>query len=143
MPTPGTHDEGGSLLVQRVGLAFRAHVFDSPLDRTSEVDLPLNGLTPGWGLRVLEVGHVRVCARVEGIDHHLGVARRTRDLDSPVLEVRRCRPNPPAALADPVGLGKEIWEYARIYFFLPKSPSMQKLVTSSGEPTDQQCQKLD
>src|SRR2546422_5997914 len=143
MPTPGAHYECGNLLVKRVGLAFRAHVFDSPLDRVSEIDLPLDSLTPVGGLRILEVGHVCVCPRIEGVDHHLGVARRSCDLDSPVLKVWRGRPDPPAALADPAGLRKEVREYPRVYLPLPQSPSMQKLVTSSGETTDHQRQKLD
>src|SRR5207245_109602 len=113
MPTPGAHDECGNLLVERVGLAFRAHVFDSSRDRISEIDLSLENLTPGRGLRVLEIGHVGVCARIEGVDHHLGVAGRARNLDSSVLEVGRSRPNFPAALANPMGIGKKIWEYAR------------------------------
>src|SRR2546428_9087700 len=142
MPTPRTHDESGNLFVEGVVLALRASIFDSSLNRVSEVQLPLDCLTPRGGLRVLEVGHVCACARIECVDHHLGVAGWTRDLDSSVLKVGRSRPNPPAALADPVGIGKKIWQYARIYFSLPQSSSMQKLFTSSGESTDQPCQKL-
>src|SRR5438445_1695098 len=143
MPTPGAHDECGNLIVERVGLAFRAHVFDSSRDRISEIDLSLDNLTPGGGLRVLEISHVGVCGRLEGVDHHLCVAGRTRDFDSSVLKFGRSRPNSPAVLADPMGIGKKIWEYARIYLFLPQSSCMQKLFASSGESTDQPCQKLD
>src|SRR2546428_10870500 len=100
MPTPGTDDESGNLFVEGVVLALRASVFDTTIDRVSEVHLPLDSLTPRGGLRVLEVGHVCACTRLEGADHHLGVAGRTRNRDSSALKVRRCRPTPPAAPAD-------------------------------------------
>ena len=50
-------------------------------------------------VRVLEVGHVRIGARVEGVDDHLRVDR-AGDLDAAALQRRRDRRDLPVAVAD-------------------------------------------
>ena len=61
---------------------------------------------PGRRVRVLEVGHEHLRARVEGVDHHLAVDR-AGDLDAAVLQLgrRRRRPasRPRAPRASPGG----------------------------------------
>ncbi len=58
MPAPGTHDEGGDAIGQAVGFSFRTPELDGAGDRVPEVDLPLDGAVPSWGMGILEIGHI-------------------------------------------------------------------------------------
>ena len=67
--------------------------------RVDQVRLALDHVRPGRRVRVLEVGHEDLRARVERVDHHLPLGR-AGDLDAPVLEVGRRLGDLPVALAD-------------------------------------------
>ena len=69
---------------------------DRPLERIGEVPLALDAVLPGRRVRVLEVGHEDLRARVERVDHHLPVDR-AGDLDAPVGDLVGERRDPPVA----------------------------------------------
>src|SRR3546814_5786580 len=54
---------------------FRSGEADLAADRVAQVDLTLDLIEPVRAVRVLEVRHVRVGARVERIDDHLALDR--------------------------------------------------------------------
>src|SRR5213076_163427 len=67
---------------------------------------------PGGRVRILEVGHEDVRARVERVDHHLPVDR-ARDLDAAAPEVARGgRDLPAVVLADMSRLFEEVGQRA-------------------------------
>ena len=94
MPAAGTHDQRGHLLVELVLLPLGAREREGPLDRLDQVDLALDEVRPGRGVRVLEVRHENTGARVEGVDEHLAIGW-TRDLDPAVLQIFRRRRHAP------------------------------------------------
>ena len=77
-----------------------------PLDRVDQVHVPLDLVAPGRGVRVLEVGHEALGARVERVDDELAVGR-PGDLDAAVgvVAARRQRParRPRGSRASPRG----------------------------------------
>jgi hypothetical protein len=76
--------------------------------------LTLDHVLPARGVGVLEVGHVHVRARVEGVDEHLAI-RRPGELDPALLQIRRGdRRDSPVALADMTRFGQEIRELAGV-----------------------------
>ena len=87
------------LVVQAVGLALGRVEGERAADRVGERRLAADDVGPGRRQRVLEVGHEDAGARVEGVDHHLGLGR-PGDLDPPVVEVGRRRGDGPVGLAD-------------------------------------------
>ena len=100
--------QGRDLVVELVGLASRRRLLlerEGATDRLVDVDLALDLVGPERRVRILEVGHVRVRARVEGVDDHLRVDR-AGDLDAPALERLRHRRDLPVAGAD-VGRSRE------------------------------------
>ena len=82
-------------------------------DRLADVDLALDLVGPERRVRILEVGHVRIRARVEGVDDHLRVDR-PGDLDAAALQRRRHRRDLPVAGADVGGLGEEVGTLAGV-----------------------------
>ena len=78
----GARASVADLVVQLVDLLALLEP-DRPVDRLGEVPLPVDHVLPGRRVRVLEVGHEDLRARVERVDHHLPVGR-AGDLDAPV-----------------------------------------------------------
>ena len=89
MPAARADEEHGDLVVQRV-LLLAGVERDRPLERVREVPLPLDAVLPRRRVRVLEVGHEDLRARVERVDHHLAVDR-ARDLDAAIGDLVRER----------------------------------------------------
>jgi hypothetical protein len=73
MPAARAHEQRRRALVQPVRLALGRHVVDAPADRVAQVDLALDVVVPARRVRVLEVRHEHVRARVERVDDHLAV----------------------------------------------------------------------
>ncbi len=71
-------------------VALGAGVFQRAAHRVHAARLPGDHVGPGRRQRVLEVGHEDPRARVERVDHHLGLGG-TGDLDPPIVEVRAGR----------------------------------------------------
>jgi len=82
-------------------------------DRLAEVDLALDLVGPQRRVAVLEVGHVAVGARVEGVDDHLGL-HRAGDLHAAAVQRGRNRRDLPVAVADVLRLGKEVGALAGV-----------------------------
>jgi len=97
VPAARAYEQRRRLLVQRI-LLLAGIERDRPPERVSQVDLALDAVRPGRRVRVLEVGHEHLRARVERIDHHLPVYR-PGDLDAAVLQLGRHRFDLPVALA--------------------------------------------
>ena len=99
MPAARADEQDGDLVVQRVALLALLQR-DGPVDGVGKVLLAPEDVLPGRRVRVLEVRHVHACTGVEGIDDHLPVARRPRDLDAAVLEIGGHRRHAPVATAN-------------------------------------------
>ena len=113
---------GGGLLLERERAA----------DRLADVDLALDLVGPERRVRVLEVGHVRVGARVERVDDHLGVDR-AGDLDATALQGRRHGRDRPVALADGLRLGQEIGSLARVELLRAHGTRREQLLAARLE----------
>jgi hypothetical protein len=91
----------------------RVRVADLAAHRVPEVHLPLEVVVPGGRVRVLEVGHEAIRARVERVDHHLPV-HRARDLDDAAREIGGNRGAAPASFPDVARLGEEVERGGRV-----------------------------
>ena len=115
VPAARPHEQGREVLAERVLLAVRARERDRPRRTASRrLICPWILFSQVGVLRVLEVGHEHVRARVEGVDDHLAVDR-AGDLDAAVLEVGRGRGDLPARVGADVGrLGEEVGKLAGV-----------------------------
>ena len=89
MPAARTDQQRRRLVVQPVALLAGVQLDRSP-HRIVHVALPLTHVVPGRRVRILEVRHEHLRARVERVDHHLPLDR-PGDLDPPVLQIGRRR----------------------------------------------------
>ena len=86
VPAARTHQQRGGLVVEAIDAAVRVVERDGALDGVDQVDLAFEHVLPGRRVGVLEVGHVHVGARVEGVDEHLAIGRAGQ-LDPALLQV--------------------------------------------------------
>ena len=84
VPAARTNLQGGDLVVEFVGLAVLFEA-DGAADGVLDVHLALDLVEPVRAVGILEVGHVGVGARVEGVDDHLALDR-AGDFDAPALQ---------------------------------------------------------
>jgi hypothetical protein len=101
-----------------------------------EIDLALNLVVPLRAVRILEVGHVRVGARVEGVDHHLRFDR-TGDFAVAAFEGLGQRGNAPVAFANISGFRKEVGHLAGVDSRLAVDARLQQLLADAFERTVQ------
>ncbi|MFL6752412.1 MAG: hypothetical protein ACJ8FL_04200, partial [Sphingomicrobium sp.] len=92
----------------------------------AQIHLALDQLVPGRRGRVLEIGHIGLCAAVHRIDQHLGVGRAGA-LDPPVEEVGGDGADRPLRLANVASLLGEFGQLARIEAVLPLKPIIEQL----------------
>ena len=141
VPAARAHEQRRDLVVQAV-LLLTGVERDRPLERVREVDLALDAVLPGGRVRVLEVGHEHLRARVERVDHHLPVDR-PRDLDPAVLDLVRHGLDPPVALADVVRLRQEVGQLAVAQALGALLAFGEQLATPRAEPPLQLGEELD
>ena len=111
------------------------------VDRVAQVDLALDIVLPGGGIRIFEIGHEDVRAGVQRVDHHLAFYG-PGDLDAPVLEVFRDRRHGPFLRPDIGGLLGKIGQRAAIDFLLHFYARGEKLHTGRFEAPGQFDQKF-
>src|SRR5438309_2370724 len=99
-----------------------------PPHRVEQVQLALDDVPPRGRVRVLEIGHEHLGARVQGIDHHLPIGR-PGDLDLSIVQVRGKRSNLPRPLTDRGRLRKEVEHVAAIDPNLALCAAMQEILT--------------
>ena len=126
VPAARADEQRRDLVVQPV-LLLAGVERDRPLDGIDQVRLALDAVRPRGRVRVLEVGHEDLRARVERVDHHLAVDG-PRDLDATILEVGRRRGYTPVrVIADVLRLGKEVGQLAGVDSPLPLVPPLEQL----------------
>src|SRR5258705_9010568 len=86
MPAAGAHHQRRGLRCERVALALGTGVTDVAAHRVTQVDLALERVALRGRVRILEVGHVDLRARIERVDDHLAVDR-PRDLHAAIGEI--------------------------------------------------------
>ena len=96
MPATRTADEDGGLVVQLVALALVLKA-DRAGSGVAQIDLALHHHVPRRCRGIFQAGHETVRAAVEGVDHHLAVAR-PGDLDAAIGQIGRGRAHLPAAI---------------------------------------------
>ena len=134
VPAARAHHQHRRLVAERIMLAGRRIVVGevaAPI--IVEIGLALDEIRPGRRGRVLEIGHERLRARIERVDHHLAVGR-PGDLDPPVHEVGRDRRDRPVGGAELGGLGREIGQNAGVEFPLPLGPRGEQRLAAAVEP---------
>ena len=136
VPTPRAHDQSGDGIVEAVLFAFGTLEPDGAVNGIAQVDLALDGILPGGTVAVLEIGHVGVRPRIEGVDHHLAV-HRSGDLHPPVAEIGGHRRHFPVAFPDVTGLLQEIGQRARIDLRLDPIAAFQQFPPPSIETPGQ------
>ena len=94
--------------------------------------MPAGLVGPGRGVRVLEVGHEPLRARVERVDDQLAVGR-PGDLHAAVEVVPGRRGHGPVALADLARLGQEVERPAARELRRPLAPRGEQLVAARAE----------
>ncbi len=103
----GPDQQRCGLLAQLVPLAVRrVGVRDGAPDGIHQVRLTADAVRPSWRIRILEIGHEHLRARVERVDDHLSIDR-AGDLDPAVQQIRRWRSHVPVAFADSARFGQE------------------------------------
>src|SRR5206468_2910778 len=128
VPTTGPNQKGRGLPVQTVFLSFGTRELQGPPHRVEQVQLALDDVPPRGRVRVLEIGHEHLGARVQGIDHHLPIGR-PGDLDLSIVQVRGKRSNLPRPLTDRGRLRKEFEHVAAIDPNLALCAAMQEILT--------------
>src|SRR5690606_22871373 len=69
---------------------------DGTTHGVAQIHLTCDLIVPVRRVRVLEIGHVRISPRIEGIDDHLAIDR-TSNFDAPALQVGRQWADAPVA----------------------------------------------
>src|SRR2546422_10920899 len=75
MPSAGPDQKRRDLSVQPVFFALRTRVLDCTAHRIAEIHLTLDHVLPRRRVRIFEIGHERLSAGFQCVDHHLAVRR--------------------------------------------------------------------
>jgi len=132
------------LVVELVFLAGFVLEREFAADCLGDVDLTLDLVVPVRRVRILEVGHVRIGARVEGVDDHLGFDR-AGDLGAAALQRLGQRRDLPVAVADVLGLGQEVGQLAGVDAGLTGDTCLEEFLAAWFEGAVQlgdQCQRV-
>ncbi len=132
MPATRTNLQRGDLVVELVFLAGFVLERQFAADGLVHVDLALDLVVPVRGVGILEVGHVRIGARVEGVDDHLGFDR-AGDFDAAAVQGRRHWRNLPVAFANGFGFGQEIGHFAAVDARLARDARFQQFLATAFE----------
>src|SRR5579875_1245658 len=127
MPAARAHDQHGGIGSEHVALAGRrVREVERPVPAVEQVDLALEIVGPRGRVRVLEVRHEHLRARIERVDDHLAVDG-SRDLHPAVLEVGRDGAHAPARAADVGGLAQEVRQLAGVVARLAERSRIEEL----------------
>ncbi len=113
VPAARTDLQGGDLVVELVFLAVLVLERQFAADGLVQVQLALDLVFPVRRVGILEVGHVGVSARIEGVDDHLGFDR-AGDFDAAAFQGLGHRGDLPVAFADVLGFRQEVGHFAGI-----------------------------
>ena len=133
VPAAWPHEQGRRLVVQTVGSAIRVLERNRALDGVDQIDLAVDHVLPRWRVGVLEVGHVHVGARVEGVDQHLAIGRAGQLNPAPLQVGVRYWGDFPVAVAGLAGLGQEVGQLARLQPYLAFTASFEQGLASRVE----------
>ena len=132
MPAARPDEQRRDLVVQAVALLARSSAIVRSC-ASIRFCWPSTQVRPGRRVRVLEVGHEDLRARVERVDHHLAVGR-AGDLDAAVLEVgRRLGDLPVGRRGRPRVSGEEVRELAGEQAVLPRGSLGEQLLAAAAE----------
>src|SRR3546814_12417649 len=112
---------------------FRSGEADLAADRVAQVDLTLDLIEPVRAVRVLDVRHVRVGARVERIDDHLALDR-TGDFGTANFQRLRHRRDLPVAFAHAPGFRPVVRQFAGIDPRLPRAARLHHALPPRPTP---------
>ena len=133
VPAARTHQQRRGLLVEAIDAAVRVVERDGAVDGVDQVDLTLDHVLPGRRVGVLEVGHVDVRARVEGVDEHLALGRPGQ-LHPALLEVGRGDGrDAPVARSHGGGFRRKVRQLARVEAGLAFVPRLKQRLTRGVE----------
>ena len=140
MPSAGPDQKRRDLSVQPVFFALRTRVLDCTAHRIAEIHLTLDHVLPRRRVRIFEIGHERLSAGVQCVDHHLAV-RRPGDFNTPVDQVGGDGSDGPGVLSDPRVLLREVERLAaidpRLAFHSPAQQVQAGGIESSMEVGDE------
>ena len=110
-------------------LPLEARVLDRAADGIAQIDLPFDRPAPRRRVRILEISHVHLRARVERVDHHLAIDR-PGDFDAPIDQVARDRRDAPFGLAHVGRVLEELRERTGIEIGLALSAVIQQVAAA-------------
>ncbi len=129
MPAARPHHQCGRPRRERVALPLGAGELDGAAHRVPEVQLPLEVVAPGRGVRVFEIRHVDPRTRIQRVDDHLAV-HGTRDLDPAVRQVRGDRRDRPRGFAHRARLAQEVGKPTGVEAPLPLHATRKQLLAA-------------
>ena len=118
MPPAWPNEKHCAFFVQLVPLALRTREANRAADRVPQIDLAFNHIPPCRRVRVLEIRHKNLRTGVERVNNHLAIGR-SRDFDTPILDVGRNGRAFPVAFADLFRFRQEIEGLPMIERVLP------------------------
>ena len=126
VPPARTNEQRGNLFIELVALPFRADVGDGAIDGVAKIEVPVQIVRPRRRIRVLEIGHEHVRARIERVDNHLPVDR-PGDFHATVHQIRGNGGDGPFRLANVLGFGQEVGQFPRVDPRLPLDAAPQAI----------------
>ena len=136
VPSARPHHQRRQLGAQLILLSFRTLVPDRSTNRVPQILLSFNIVAPGRRIRVLEIRHENIGARVQRVDDHLAIDR-SGNFHAAIQQVLRNRRHLPLALANFGRLRQKIRELAVIDFLLHGSPPRQQFLPPRFESSRQ------
>jgi hypothetical protein len=132
VPTARANKQHRGFLVQFIFFSFRAPKSDRTPDRVAQIDLAFDHVLPSRRIGVLEIGHEHFRAGVQRVDHHFTVGR-ARDLNPAVAQIVWDRRAAPVMLANFLGRGQEVREFASIKAQLSNLPRAERFITPGAK----------
>ncbi len=117
VPAARTNNQGGGLIIETVSFPLGIRKFNGPINGIPQVDLPFDGVFPGWRVAVFKICHIGGGPGIKSVDDHLPV-HRPCNFHPPVQKILRHRRDTPAAIADGLCFRKETGELPLVDFSL-------------------------
>ena len=129
MPAAWTDLQGGDGVVEFVFLAGFVLERQLATDGVVQIDLALDLVFPVRAIRIFKVGHVRISARVIGVDNHLGF-NRAGDFGAAAFQCLRQRGDLPVAFADVLGFRQKVWHFTGVDAGLALNAGLEQFLTA-------------